>query len=74
MSKPDLDNLRRVIELGCADACRDAGLKNFAINVRIAPLSDGNVLAVDVITLTEEQAAELREIQRQLDAETTKQN
>lgn len=70
MSKPvDLANLRRVIHLGSADAARDAGLVDFAIEVTIEPLvvvsTAGEIavvplIEVKVIGLTPEQAAQLR--------------
>ena len=60
MSKPvDLANLKRVIELGCAECARDAGLENFAINVSVRELSAGHVIDVDLVTLTPELAAQL---------------
>lgn len=61
MSKPDLANLKRVIELGSADAARDAGLTNFLVNVTVGPFEPRPVITVDVIVLTPEQAAALAE-------------
>lgn len=59
MSKPDLAHLQRAIELGSADAARDAGLRHFHINVKIIDLT--NTIDVEVYILTPEQAKEFAE-------------
>lgn len=57
MAKPDLANLKRVIDLGSAEAARDAGVTNFALKVSVRDLEDVTTVTVDLIVLTPEQAA-----------------
>lgn len=68
MKKPvDYENLRNVIEAGVKQACKDAGLERFAIEIGMYALvvvsnkgpEQIPCLAIDVTELTEEQQAEI---------------
>jgi hypothetical protein len=70
VSRPvDFENLKRVIMAGSADAAREAGLTHFVISVSVEPalveLAQGPAIipqiSVEIVELSEEQAAALRE-------------
>lgn len=70
MPKPvDFDNLRRVILLGSRDACRDAGLEHFLLDVDIQPAivvkASGPTIEplvkIEILELTPEEAARVDE-------------
>lgn len=51
MSKPkiDLENLRRVIQMGAAEACRDAGIKSFTVECAISAIPRRSGAGVELV-------------------------